>query len=73
MLVSLVRAALRALAFLGRFEPTPLWHEYFLVRAGALPNLSPTNPKFAQLIRLWRRLPVRVSQLLGPPVAKYLG
>jgi FemAB-related protein (PEP-CTERM system-associated) len=55
------------------FEPTPLWHEYFLVRASALPNLSPTNPKFAQLIRLWRRLPVRVSQLLGPPVAKYLG
>jgi hypothetical protein len=25
------------------------------------------------MIRLWRRLPLIVTQVLGPPVAKYLG
>ncbi len=55
------------------FEPEPLHYEYFLVRAGQLPNLSPTNPKYERMIRLWQRLPLRVTQMLGPPVARYLG
>jgi FemAB-related protein (PEP-CTERM system-associated) len=55
------------------FEPEPLYYEYFLVRAPAMPNLSPTNPKYDRMIRLWRKLPLRVTQLVGPPVAKYLG
>ena len=55
------------------FEPTPLYHEYFLVGAQAMPNLSPTNPKYGRMIRLWQRLPLPVARLLGPPVAKFLG
>ena len=55
------------------FEPTPLFYEYFLVRATALPNLSPTNPKYERLIRIWQRLPLWMTQWLGPLVAKYLG
>jgi hypothetical protein len=55
------------------FEPEPLHYEYFLVRAAQLPNLSPTNPKYERMIRLWQRLPLRVTQMLGPPVARYLG
>jgi FemAB-related protein (PEP-CTERM system-associated) len=55
------------------FEPEPLHYEYFLVKAQAMPNLSPTNPKYETMIRLWRRLPLVVTQVLGPPVAKYLG
>ncbi len=55
------------------FEPEPLHYEYFLVGATELPNLSPTNPKFERMIRLWRRLPVGVTQLLGPPLARHLG
>jgi hypothetical protein len=38
-----------------------------------LPNLSPTNPKYEAMIRLWRSLPVGLTRLIGPPVAKYLG
>ena len=55
------------------FEPQPLFYEYFLVRAKTMPNLSPTNPKFDRLIRIWRRLPLPLTQWLGPPLAKYLG
>jgi len=55
------------------FEPEPLYYEYFLVRQKEMPNLSPTNPKYGKAIDLWRRLPLRLTQWIGPPVAKYLG
>ncbi|MGD9597454.1 MAG: FemAB family XrtA/PEP-CTERM system-associated protein [Steroidobacteraceae bacterium] len=55
------------------FEPEPLCYEYYLVRRREMPNLSPTNPKYDAMIRLWRRLPLALTQRIGPPVAKYLG
>jgi FemAB-related protein (PEP-CTERM system-associated) len=55
------------------FEPQQLYYEYFLVRRKEMPNLSPTNPKFSKAIELWRKLPLKLTQLVGPPVAKYLG
>ena len=55
------------------FEPEPLHYEYFLVKARAVPNLSPTNPKYERMIRLWRKMPLGITQLIGPPLAKYLG
>jgi FemAB-related protein (PEP-CTERM system-associated) len=55
------------------FEPEPLYYEYFLVKRREMPNLSPTNPKFERAIELWRRLPLGLTQFVGPPVAKYLG
>ncbi len=55
------------------FEPEPLHYQYYLVRAQAMPNLSPTNPRYQRLIALWKRLPLPVTQLLGPPIARYLG
>jgi FemAB-related protein (PEP-CTERM system-associated) len=55
------------------FEPEPLQYEYLLVKAREMPNLSPTNPRYERMIRTWRRLPLAATQLLGPPVARYLG
>jgi FemAB-related protein (PEP-CTERM system-associated) len=55
------------------FEPEPLHYEYFLVKARELPNLSPTNPRYERAIRAWRRLPLPITQLLGPPLARHLG
>jgi FemAB-related protein (PEP-CTERM system-associated) len=55
------------------FEPTPLYYEYYLVRAKALPNVSPTNPKYQMFIAAWRSLPLPVSRLLGPLLARSLG
>ena len=55
------------------FEPEPLFYEYYLVKRREMPNLSPTNPKYEAMIRLWRKLPLALTQRIGPPVAKYLG
>jgi FemAB-related protein (PEP-CTERM system-associated) len=55
------------------FEPEPLYYEYYLVGAAAVPDLSPVNPRYERLIAAWRRLPLWTSRLVGPPLAKYLG
>jgi len=55
------------------FEPAPLCYEYLMVKRKEMPNLSPTNPKYSNAIGIWRKLPLRLTQLVGPPVAKYLG
>jgi len=55
------------------FEPEQLHYEYYLVKRREMPNLSPTNPKYGRAIELWRRMPLKLTQVLGPPVAKFLG
>lgn len=55
------------------FEPEPLNYEYFLVKAREMPNLSPTNSKYERLINVWRKLPLPLTRLIGPPIARYLG
>lgn len=55
------------------FHPQPLHYEYTLVRGKGVPDVSPMNPKYRFLIASWRRLPLRVSCLLGPMLARNLG
>jgi hypothetical protein len=37
-----------------------------------LPDTSPLNPKFSKAIQIWRRLPLPVTQLIGPLISKHL-
>ena len=55
------------------FSPEPLYYEYGLVRATAMPNLSPTNPKYRLFINLWKRMPLPLSRLIGPFISRNLG
>ncbi|MDX1655224.1 MAG: FemAB family PEP-CTERM system-associated protein [Candidatus Competibacteraceae bacterium] len=55
------------------FRPEPLHYEYHLVARDSLPELNPNNPKYRRFIRLWQRLPLWVSQRLGPLLARNLG
>ncbi|HEX7325062.1 MAG TPA: FemAB family XrtA/PEP-CTERM system-associated protein [Rhodanobacteraceae bacterium] len=55
------------------FDPRPLPYAYHLVRAREMPNVSPTNRKYALFIRAWKRLPLPVSCRLGPWLARDLG
>jgi FemAB-related protein (PEP-CTERM system-associated) len=55
------------------FEETPLHYEYFLVKATAMPNVSPTNPKYKLFLEAWRRMPLWMSRMLGPLLARDLG
>lgn len=54
------------------FEPQPLSYEYHLVRATQMPDLNPNNPKYRVFINAWKRLPIGVSRLIGPWLAKGL-
>jgi hypothetical protein len=55
------------------FEPAPLAYEYCLYRRSSIPQNNPLNPKYRALIALWRRLPIRVANFLGPHLVKSLG
>ena len=47
------------------------WH-YYLTEQNELPELNPGNPKFQLAIRLWQVLPVYLTKLVGPGIAKNL-
>ena len=49
--------------------PTPLCWEYDLA-AGDLPDHSPKNPKFQLAIRAWQKLPLAVTNTLGPRIVR---
>lgn len=52
--------------------PQQLYWYYWLPEGASLPELNPDNPKYKLLISVWQRLPVWLTQLIGPPVVKYL-
>jgi FemAB-related protein (PEP-CTERM system-associated) len=53
-------------------QPKQLYWHYWLGEQGELPTLNPSNPKYALLINLWKRLPVTLTRWLGPPIVKNL-
>jgi FemAB-related protein (PEP-CTERM system-associated) len=55
------------------FAAQPLHYEYQLVRASALPQNNPLNPKYQRFIRAWRRLPLALANTIGPHIVRYLG
>jgi FemAB-related protein (PEP-CTERM system-associated) len=55
------------------FEPTPLFYEYYLVKAKQVPDISPMNPKYRMFIEAWKRLPLPVANRIGPWLARNLG
>lgn len=55
------------------FVPEPLHYEYFLVKAEAVPEVNPMNPKYQLFIKAWKKLPLPVANLIGPYLARSLG
>lgn len=55
------------------FEPEPLHYEYHLVRAQEIPEVNPNNPKYQMFIKLWRKMPLGMTQWLGPHIVRNLG
>jgi FemAB-related protein (PEP-CTERM system-associated) len=51
-------------------EAHPLYWEYALVSRKALPDQSPKNPKFRWPIEVWKRLPLRVTTMVGPSIVR---
>jgi len=51
---------------------TGLQYQYALVRRQSMPDTSPLNPRFSWGIRAWQRLPLPVTQTLGPIISRHL-
>lgn len=45
-------------------------YEILLVRRRELPNFSPNNPKFQLFLKTWQRLPLAVTNAIGPYLIK---
>lgn len=50
-------------------EPEPAVWQYY-VRSGAVSDMRPDNPRYQRLIRLWQRLPVRLTRWIGPAIVR---
>jgi FemAB-related protein (PEP-CTERM system-associated) len=55
------------------FEAQQLHYRYQLHGAQQLPDNNPLNPKYQLFIKMWKRLPLPVANLLGPHIVKNLG
>jgi FemAB-related protein (PEP-CTERM system-associated) len=55
------------------FEPQPLHYRYRLVRARRVPQNNPNNPKYRLFIKAWQRMPLALTNFLGPHIVKNLG
>jgi len=54
------------------FEPAALHYEYRLAEGEGLPDLSPNNPKYKAMIAVWTKLPLWLSNRIGPLVSRGL-
>jgi len=52
--------------------PVQLYWHYWLGDNTDMPSLSPSNPKFALMIKIWKQLPITVTRWLGPMIVKNL-
>ena len=53
-------------------KPHQLHWYYWTAEGQQIPELNPDNPKFKAAIAAWKRLPVPLTKLIGPPIVKYL-
>ena len=55
------------------FSPHPLAYRFTLAPGQSMPDNNPLNPKYRLMIAAWKRLPVPVANLLGPPLVRGVG
>ena len=55
------------------FQPEPLAYRFHLINAKDVPDLSPVNPKYQLAIKAWQKLPLPVTHMVGPIIARNLG
>jgi len=53
-------------------KPIQLYWQYWIRNGGSLPNINPKNPKYQTAIRIWQKLPVKLTSLIGPYIVKNL-
>ena len=54
------------------FKPAELYYEYYLNKAGSMPEINPSNRAFKLAQNIWKRLPLPVTKWLGPALYKFV-
>lgn len=55
------------------FEPKALNYEFILKEGTEMPEINPLNPKYQLMIKMWKKLPLAVANIVGPLISKSLG
>ena len=55
----------------GAKPHTHYWY-YLFPEGGAIPELNPDNPKYKLMINVWKRMPVWLTKIIGPPIVANL-
>jgi FemAB-related protein (PEP-CTERM system-associated) len=55
------------------FVPTPLDYRFRLAPGAAIPEHNPLNPKYRAAVAAWKKLPLPLANLLGPPLVRGIG
>jgi hypothetical protein len=50
-------------------KPEPARWQYHL-RSGTVKDMRPDNPRYQRFIRMWQRLPVALTRLVGPWIVR---
>jgi FemAB-related protein (PEP-CTERM system-associated) len=51
--------------------PVPL-HWYYHINNGEIPDINPSNPKYAAIVACWRKLPLPLANTVGPWLTRSL-
>lgn len=52
--------------------PRQLYWYYWLKNGDVLPEFNPKNPKYGMAIKIWKKLPLGLTRLIGPKIVKNL-
>jgi FemAB-related protein (PEP-CTERM system-associated) len=55
------------------FKPEKLYYRQFLVEATQTPDFSPMDKKYSIYIKMWKKLPLPIANLIGPMISRNLG
>ena len=55
------------------FTATPLPYEYRLYESNELPDNNPLNPKYQLFIKMWKKMPLALANIIGPHIVRNLG
>jgi len=54
-------------------EPKPLYWHYFLMDGHLMREKDSEKSRFDKAIQYWKKLPVFVTKMIGPPIRKHIG
>jgi len=52
--------------------PKQLYYQYYLNKAKDMPGIDANNPRYRMCIKMWQRLPIWLTKMIGPGIIRYI-